>query len=65
MDAVTWLGAIAATTGAVKSGGADGGGRVTIDIPDDAFATIVGSLIALRGRPIRVALVADDEADDE
>lgn len=62
MDAVTWLGNIAATSGAVKSGGADGGGRVTLDIPDNAFGGIVAALIALRGRPVRVAIVADDAA---
>ena len=64
MDAVTWLGNIAATTGAIKSGGADGGGRVTLDIPDNAFAGIVAQLIALRGRTVRVAIVADDAKAD-
>ena len=60
MNRVTWLGNIATTTGAVKSGGADGGGRVTLDIPDDAFADIVADLIALRGVAVRVTIVADD-----
>lgn len=53
---VQWLGNIATTTGAVKSGGQDGGGRVVLDIPDDAFARIVASLIDLRGVALRVTL---------
>lgn len=57
---VTWLGNIATTSGAVKSGGQDGGGRVVLDIPDDAFAGIVAQLIALRGVAVRVTITSDD-----
>lgn len=51
-DAVVWTGAIAA----VKTM-ADGGGRVTLDIPDDALAEIIGGMVALRGQAVRVVIV--------
>lgn len=61
MDAVTWVGAIAQRSGAIKTGSADGGGHITLDIPEDAINDIVADLFALRGRPVRIAIVADDE----
>ncbi len=63
MDACTWIGAVANIRTM-----ADGGGRVALDVPDVALAQIIGQLVALRGRAVRIAIVADDDergADDD
>lgn len=53
-DAVTWTGAIARYTTM-----ADGGARVYLDIPDDVAAEIAGDIHRLRGRAVRIVIVAD------
>lgn len=55
-----WTGCISPTGSAIKAGSPDGGGRVTLDVPEtgmDAFA----ALLAMRGLPLRIVVeVADD-----
>lgn len=55
MDAATWVGLI---TGMRSL--AHGGGRITVDIPDDdMYAKIAGRLIELRAGAVRIAIVED------
>lgn len=53
---VTWLGAITDRATAIQASGAlEGGGRVTLDVPDDA-AGALSALIGMRRRVLRITV---------
>lgn len=60
MKRAEWTGNIAPVQGSVKSGGADGGGRILLDIPDADYNRIVGVLNAMRGKALRITIEEDD-----
>lgn len=60
MAKAKWTGNIATTSGSLKTGGADGGGRVTFDIPEDAMADVWDLLRQMRWSAVRITIEDDD-----
>lgn len=56
MNEVAWHGAVASIRTL-----ADGGANVTLQLPEDSLARVIATLAALRNRPVRIAIVADDD----
>ena len=55
-ETIEWTGAIADTRTAINaSGGIEGGGRVTFDVPDQETAALA-ALLAVRGCVLRITV---------
>lgn len=59
MRMALWTGSISPTGSALKTGGPDGGARVSFDIPEDGMAAYP-ELVLMRGKPLRISVVVDD-----
>jgi len=60
MTMAIWTGSISPTGSALKTGGPDGGARVSFDIPEDGMAAYL-ELVLMRGKPLIISVCEADE----